>query len=162
MPQVCTALCFFLKIQHVANQMWDHGQENIFLLLNIRAYFVSPKIIRAYHKLQAEWQNTLVIGHTNLSYVASTIYTDRIYQFFCSLLKNFTPTTIKCLWVICSKSARTQQFKKKTEKWYIEKKSVLTCKLEQAHIASYFYRMQCSGDHVEPSRKIDMKPLLLS
>lgn len=107
-------IMFFLKkkIQHVANQMWDHGQENIFLLLNIRAYFVSPKIIRAYHKLQAEWQNTLVIGHTNLSYVASTIYTDRIYQFFCSLLKNFTPTTIKCLCVICSKSACTQQFKK--------------------------------------------------
>lgn len=42
------------------------------------------------------------------------------------------------------------------------KKCVLTCKLGQAHIASYFYRMQCSGAHVEPSQKRDMKPLLLS
>jgi hypothetical protein len=109
-----------LKIQHVANQLWDHGQE-IFTLLNIRAYLVRPKVITAYHKSQAEWQNTLALGHTNLSNVASTIYTDRIYQFFCSLLKNFTPTT-NGLWVIRSKSACSRKFNKNRKMVYIEKR----------------------------------------
>ena len=77
-----------------------------------------------------------MVGHNNLCNVASTIYTDRIYQSFCTLLKNFTPATNKWVMDHMEEKVHVAESSTKTEKWSIEEKYVLTCKLGQARIAS--------------------------